>query len=149
MTHEGDSVGERLVLHIEDDADHADLVRRCLSRHRPESRVVRVEDGEAALEYLAARDDHPQKPLLILLDLRLPKIDGIEVLRTVKTTPELSAIPVVVFTTSDSEADISRAYEHHANSYLVKPGDFAALDSMMRDLGNYWLGWNVQLTGAP
>ncbi len=143
MTH-GQGSAERLVLHVEDNGDHADLVRRCLSRHRPESRIVRVEDGEAALEYLAKNDDDAPRPLLILLDLRLPKIDGIDVLRSVKGNPALAAIPVVILTTSDSESDVSRAYEHHVNSYLVKPDDFGLLDSMLKDLGDYWLDWNVQ-----
>jgi len=136
---------ERLVLHVEDNRDHADLVDRCLSRHRPDSRIVRVEDGEAALDYLKrSGGDGPPRPLLILLDLRLPKVDGIDVLRTVKTTPNLATIPVVVLTTSDSDSDVEAAYEHHVNSYLVKPDDFSVLDSMMKDLGDYWLDWNVQ-----
>jgi CheY-like chemotaxis protein len=109
---------------------------------------VRVEDGEAALEYLAKNDSTAARPLLILLDLRLPKVDGIDVLRAVKTNPALAAIPVVVLTTSNSESDVASAYEHHANSYLVKPDDFRRLDSMMKDVGNYWLHWNVQSPGA-
>ncbi|HVW26986.1 MAG TPA: response regulator [Polyangiaceae bacterium] len=149
MTHESDQVLGRTVLHVEDNADHADLVRRCLSRHRPESRVVCVEDGEAALEYLSKNDSASPRPFLILLDLRLPKVDGFEVLRAVKGNPVLAAIPVVVLTTSDSESDVSSAYEHHANSYLVKPDDFGLLDSMLKDVGDYWLAWNVQPTGAP
>ena len=140
---------ELLVLHVEDDRDHADLVDRCLSRHRPESRILRIEDGEAALEYLArSGDGGAPRPQLILLDLRLPKLDGIDFLRTVKATPELAAIPVVVLTTSSSESDVQRAYQNHANSYLVKPDDFSMLDSMMKDLGDYWLDWNVQ-PGGP
>ena len=144
MTHEAEHVGERLVLHVEDNADHADLVERCFSRHRPTSRIVRVEDGEAALEYLAKNDSTAARPFLILLDLRLPKVDGIDVLRAVKANPALAAIPVVVLTTSNSASDVSSAYEHHANSYLVKPDDFRRLDSMMEQVGNYWLDWNVQ-----
>jgi CheY-like chemotaxis protein len=146
--HEAEHVGERLVLHVEDNPDHADLVRRCLSRHRPESRIVRVEDGEAALEYLAKNDSTARRPFLIILDLRLPKVDGIDVLRAVKANPSLAAIPVVVLTTSDSESDVSTAYEHHANSYLVKPDDFGRLDSMLKDVGDYWLDWNVQPRGG-
>ncbi len=148
MTHEAEHVGERLVLHVEDDSDHADLVERCLSRHRPGSRIVHCRDGEAALEYLTKNDPAAPRPLLILLDLRLPKVDGIEVLRAVKANPSLAAIPVVVLTTSDNETDVSRAYEHHANSYLVKPHDFGRLDSMLKDVGDYWLDWNVQPAGG-
>jgi two-component system response regulator len=143
------SLEERIVLHVEDDLDHADLVDRCLSRHRPESRILRMEDGEAALAYLArSGEGGAPRPRLILLDLRLPKIDGIDFLRTVKATPAFAAIPVVVLTTSSSESDVSRAYQHHANSYLVKPDDFSILDSMMKEVGDYWLDWNVQ-PGGP
>ncbi|HEX3593932.1 MAG TPA: response regulator [Polyangiaceae bacterium] len=149
MSNESHGGKTGFVLHVEDNGDHADLVQRCLTRYRPERRVVRVEDGEAALEYLAKCDTDGRRPMLILLDLRLPKLDGIDVLRAVKTDPELAAIPVVVLTTSDSASDIARAYQNHVNSYLVKPDDFVLLDSMMRDLGDYWLGWNVQPGGVP
>ena len=148
MTRDAERDAGQLVLHVEDNADHADLVRRCLERHRPESRVVRVEDGEAALAYLT-NSEVSSRPLLILLDLRLPKMDGIDVLRAVKATPALACIPVIVLTTSDNENDVCRAYEAHASSYLVKPSDFNRLDSMMKDLGKYWLDWNVTPTEAP
>jgi CheY-like chemotaxis protein len=139
----------RLVLHVEDDGDHAELVSRCLSKHCPESRIHRVEDGEAAIEYLdKAHDAGTPRPYLILLDLRLPKMDGIAVLQKVRTTPHLSSIPVVILTTSGNESDLGLAYTNHANSYLVKPDDFGVLDSMLKDLGEYWLDWNVQPVGA-
>jgi CheY-like chemotaxis protein len=110
--------------------------------------VVRVEDGEAALAYLTS-GAVTSRPLLILLDLRLPKMDGIDLLRVVKATPALASIPVVVLTTSDNASDVSSAYRAHANSYLVKPSDFGRLDSMLKDLGDYWLDWNVQCPEAP
>ncbi|HVU04277.1 MAG TPA: response regulator [Polyangiaceae bacterium] len=138
----------RLVLHVEDDGDHAELVRTCLERHNPESRVHRVEDGAAAIDYLTrTAGGSAERPYLILLDLRLPKVDGLEVLRAVRASRDLSSIPVVVLTTSDSDSDVSSAYENHANGYLVKPDDFSALDTMMKDLGDYWLDWNVQPHG--
>jgi CheY-like chemotaxis protein len=131
------------VLYVEDDADHAELVLRTLERSGKKSGVVHVEDGAAALDYLgrSQRAEVP-RPCLILLDLRLPKIDGMDVLRKVKTSPELAAIPVVVLTTSASEQDVSRAYACNANSYLVKPDDFASLDTLVRELGKYWLELN-------
>ena len=139
----------RLVLHVEDDGDHAELVNRCLSKHCPASRILRVEDGEAALDYLEkGRDNAAERPYLILLDLRLPKMDGIDLLRRVRGTPHLSSIPVVILTTSGSTSDVELAYANHANSYLVKPDDFAVLDGMLKDLGEYWLEWNVQPGGA-
>ena len=79
---------------------------------------------------------------MILLDLRLPKIDGLEVLKEIKTVDETCRIPVVILTTSEAEGDIVRAYDNHANSYLVKPVDFDKFTRLMDDLGFYWLGWN-------
>ncbi|MET0592618.1 MAG: response regulator [Polyangiaceae bacterium] len=138
------SKANRLVLYVEDDMDHAELVRRCLTRHAHGGAIVHIGDGEAALDYLARIDaETVDRPGLILLDLRLPKVDGLEVLRSVKTNPKLSDIPVVVLTTSANDADIERAYEQRANSYLVKPEDFPSLDEMMKSLGSYWLYWNA------
>lgn len=131
------------VLYVEDDADHAELVLRILERRGKKGGVVHVEDGAAALDYLnrSERAEVP-RPRLILLDLRLPKVDGIDVLRTIKTSPELAIIPVVVLTTSASAQDVSRAYACNANSYLVKPDDFASFDALIADLGQYWLDLN-------
>jgi two-component system response regulator len=134
----------RLVLYVEDDLDHAELVRRSLARHTHGGSILHIEDGEAALDYLGRIDaDTVDRPGLILLDLRLPKVDGLEVLRTVKQNPRLSDIPVVVLTTSASDSDLQRAYAQNANSYLVKPEDFPALDELMKTLGSYWLYWNA------
>ncbi len=141
--------GEPLtILHVEDNPDHSNLVARTLQNHRVANKVFLVEDGEAALDYLLRRREYadPEKsprPHVILLDLRIPKIDGQEVLRAIKTTDKLSNIPVVVLTSSDAEKDIVEAYEHHANSYLVKPVGFDSFTEMMEGLGFYWLGWNV------
>lgn len=131
------------VLYVEDDADHAELVLRTLERSGKKSGVVHLEDGAAALDYLdrSERAEVP-RPCLILLDLRLPKVDGLEVLRMVKASPDLANIPVVVLTTSANAQDVSRAYACNANSYLVKPNDFAALDALVSDLGQYWLELN-------
>jgi CheY-like chemotaxis protein len=132
-----------VLLYVEDNPDHAELVLDTFSRQNVSARVVHVEDGEAAIAYLQQGDVSAPKPRLILLDLRLPKLDGFEVLRTVKSTPELSDIPVVVLTTSASNLDISRAYAHHANSYLVKPHDFSTLDGLLQLLSDYWLQRNT------
>jgi CheY-like chemotaxis protein len=127
------------LLYVEDDPDHADLVLDTLSRHKTPARIVHVEDGEAALAYLHSHTDEQRRPRLILLDLRLPKVDGFEVLRTVKTTPGLSTIPVVVLTTSSSRVDVARAYADHVNSYLVKPDDYSSLDALLQEVSDYWL----------
>jgi CheY-like chemotaxis protein len=111
--------------------------------------VVHVEDGEAALDYLQrSSEGDGARPQLILLDLKLPRMDGFEVLRTVKSSPDLAYIPVVVLTTSSSDADIAKAYQNHVNSYLVKPVDFPAMDDLMRELDHYWLTSNVLPDGG-
>ena len=78
----------------------------------------------------------------MLLDLRLPKVDGLEVLRQIKTDDNLRKIPVVILTTSAAEKDVAMAYDYNANSYVVKPMDFDKFESLMDDLGYYWLAWN-------
>lgn len=136
------------ILLIEDNEDHAALVIRSMKDHRVANTITYLQDGEQALEYLFSkgkyqnRDEYPL-PNLILLDLRLPKIDGTEVLKKVKESDELKHIPVVVLTSSRNQADVMRSYDHHVNSYLVKPIDFDKFNQMMEDLGYYWLGWNT------
>jgi DNA-binding response OmpR family regulator len=83
------------------------------------------------------------RPHVILLDLRLPRVDGIDVLRAIKENESLKTIPVVVLTTSEAEKDVAKAYYNHANSYLVKPVGFQEFKKLMDDLGFYWLGWNT------
>lgn len=140
--------GEPLrILLVEDNADHAELVKRNLENSQVANHIRHVEDGEAALDCLHHRGrftDAAQfpRPNLILLDLRLPRIDGLEVLREVKNHPELHTIPVVILTTSDAERDVALAYEYHANSYLTKPVDFQQFATLLKDLGFYWLAWN-------
>ncbi|WCJ59020.1 response regulator [Fontisphaera persica] len=136
-----------LILLVEDNADHAELVRRNLARHNPAHRLVHLRDGESALDYLFHRGmfappKAPPRPHLILLDLRLPKLDGLEVLRQVKQDPELHLIPTVVLTTSDAERDLFKAYDSHANSYLAKPLDYGAFTGLLETFGRYWIGCN-------
>ncbi len=135
------------ILLVEDNDDHAELVMRSFEEHRVANRIIRVSDGEAAINYLFRKGDFsdPEKnplPNLILLDLRLPKIDGLEVLTEIKTSEELRKIPVVVLTSSEAEKDITKSYSNYVNSYLVKPLDFDKFTTMMNELGFYWLGWN-------
>lgn len=135
------------ILFVEDDDDHAELTIRSLAEHHVANRVHRVADGEAALDYLLRRGAYADpktspRPDVMLLDLRLPKVDGLDVLREIKAHPDLRRIPVVVLTTSDKDTDVARAYDFHANAYLVKPVDFAKFLDLMRDLGFFWLVWN-------
>ena len=133
-----------LVLYAEDNPDHAELVLRGLSRIAAPPRVLHLADGEAALDYLErARTAEALRPRLVLLDLRLPKLDGLEVLARIKESAELAEIPVVILSTSSNASDVQRAYQRRANSYVVKPTEFAALSALMRDLSAYWLTWNV------
>ena len=139
--------GERALLRVllvEDDLDHAELVKRGLEECRAKVELVHVEDGEAALAYLRRRDapDSPERPHLILLDLRLPRIDGLEVLREIKASPDLADIPCVVLTTSRAEGDMVKAYRLHANSYLVKPGSYEHFVELMAEVERYWLRQN-------
>lgn len=140
--------GEPLkVLLVEDEPAHARLVIRGFEDHRVANVVYHVSDGEAALSFLFRRGEYaePEKsprPHIVLLDLRLPKVDGLEVLRQIKRSEQVREIPTVILTTSDSETDVAKAYKYHANSYLVKPLDFAKFAQLINDLGFYWLSWN-------
>ena len=137
-----------LVMLVEDNADHAELVIRTLEDHRIANKVIHFLDGQAALDYLLRRNEYEDpetspRPHMILLDLRLPGIDGLEVLRLIKEQEELKNIPVIVLTTSEAEKDVARAYSNHVNSYLVKPVGYEEFSKLMNDLGFYWLGWNT------
>jgi CheY-like chemotaxis protein len=137
-----------LVMLIEDNIDHAELVVRTLEDHIISNKVRHFLDGQSALDYLFRRGEFSEaketpKPHVILLDLRLPRVDGIDVLKAIKEDADLKNIPVVVLTTSEAEKDVAKAYYNHANSYLVKPVGFEDFKKLMDDLGFYWLGWNV------
>ncbi len=140
--------GEPLtILLVEDNPDHAELVMRNMEDFQVANVITHVEEGEAALDYLYGRGKYADRkqfpmPHLMLLDLRLPKVDGLEVLKEVKGNPDLKALPVVILTTSDAERDSAMAYEYHANSYVTKPVSFDEFSKLLRDLGFYWLAWN-------
>jgi CheY-like chemotaxis protein len=133
---------------VEDNLDHAELIKRTLEDQQIASKVRHLTDGQTAIEYLAqsgsalGEENYPQ-PYVVLLDLRLPRVDGIEVLKFIKESDRLKHIPVVILTTSDAERDVTRAYANYANSYLVKPVGYEAFQKLMEDLGVYWLGWNT------
>jgi len=136
------------ILLVEDDPAHAEIVRRNLKTFRVANKLVLVEDGQAALDYLfrqAAYADPKTSPRpdLILLDLRLPKVDGLEVLRRIKEDADLKRVPTVVLTTSGAESDMVKAYANGAGSYLVKPVDFEKFTKLMDAFGFYWLAWNT------
>ncbi len=131
------------ILLVEDNYDHAELVIRNLSRLDGVDRIVHVSDGAQAIEYLFREGEYSENldeplPNLILLDLRLPKVDGLTVLKTIKESERLSLIPTVVFTSSEAENDINLAYKYHANSFVVKPLDATRFKTLMQEIENYW-----------
>ena len=141
-----------IILMVEDEPAHAEIVRRNFTGFRMANRPVQlmhVSDGQAALDYLFRQGEFQDsgrspRPHLILLDLRLPKVDGLEVLKTVKADAGLANIPVIVLTTSSAEADMANAYGNHANSYLVKPVELPEFRKLMDSLSFYWLVWNQE-----
>jgi CheY-like chemotaxis protein len=135
-----------VILLVEDDESHAEIVRRNLDSWRIPHQLSLVTDGQAALDYLhrfQGFSDTVKFPLpgLILLDLHLPKVDGLEVLKTIKEDPHLQHIPVVVLTTSNADTDKATAYANHAHSFLVKPFGFEQFVKLLENLG-CWLVWN-------
>ena len=137
-----------LVMLIEDNADHAELIIRTLEEHKIANKVRHFFDGQSALDYLFQRGEFSNpaestRPHVILLDLRLPRVDGIEILRAIKNDDVLKCIPVIILTTSDADKDVAKAYYNHANSYLVKPVGFEEFKQLMDNLGHYWLNWNI------
>ena len=132
---------KQMILLIEDNDDHSELITRCFEENNFECDLIRKEDGESALKYLFENieSETNKKPDIILLDLRLPKIDGIEVLNRLKKSDFYKQTPVIVLSSSDAEADIVKAYSSHVNSYLVKPLDFTKFNQLINDINNYWL----------
>lgn len=129
------------ILLVEDSVDEAELTMETLREGRVRNRIHWVEDGEEALAFLSRRGPHAAapRPDLVLLDLRLPRMSGQEVLAAIKEHPEWKRIPVVVMTASDDEKDIFRAYDHHANCYVTKPIDLDKFMEAVRSIEDFWL----------
>jgi len=136
------------ILLVEDNPDHAEIAVRVLEGTAPVEKIDVVTDGEQALDYLYGKGDFsgsnkPKSPAIILLDIKLPKIDGIEVLRNIKNDDVLKKIPVVILTTSESDKDVASAYAEGANSYIAKPVSYQKLVDKLIDLGFYWTETNI------
>ena len=130
------------ILLAEDNANDAELTLAALREHRIANDIIVVRDGAAALDYLYRRgvfqDRAPDAPGLILLDLKMPKVDGLEVLQSVKADPVLKLIPIVILTSSREEADLVRSYGLGVNAYVVKPVVFQDFMDAVKALGQFW-----------
>lgn len=132
-----------VILLVEDNPDDEALAIRALTKNNVTGRIVVARDGVEALGLLFGdRQNAPVSPAVILMDLKLPKLSGIETLLRIRADPRTCTLPVVMLTTSDEEADLIRAYAAGANSYVRKPIDFAEFTSMAGQLGAYWLSIN-------
>jgi two-component system response regulator len=135
------------ILLVEDNPNDAELTLNNFKKHNLINKIHWVEDGEQAIDYLFATGKYTgrnveDKPKLILLDLKLPKVDGLEVLQKVKSDERLKTIPVVILTSSREETDIIKSYQLGVNSYIVKPVDFEHFSRSVSELGLYWLVLN-------
>jgi two-component system response regulator len=135
---------EKSVLIVEDNPDDLELILRALQRNGMTNQLEVARDGQEAIDWLnaVAQGDPGTLPALILLDIQLPKIDGPEVLRHIRTSEKLKRIPVVMLTTSDEERDKIKCYNLGVNSYIRKPVDFNQFSEITRQLGLYWLALN-------
>ncbi len=132
------------ILLVEDNPNDAELTLRALKKNNIINKIHHITDGAEALEYFFSSGrykdrDITQKPKIVILDLKLPKVDGIEILRRIKADETLKTIPVVILTSSREERDIIESYKLGVNSYIVKPVDFEKFATAVRDLGLYWL----------
>jgi CheY-like chemotaxis protein len=137
---------EKFILLTEDDAVVAELVLHTLATMTPAPKVVHVRDGVEAIDFLCVRGNYanrpPQNPTVMLLDLKMPRLDGLEVLRQVKTNEQLRTTPVVMLTSSQDERDVRESYRLGANAYVVKPVEFRKFAFILQHLETFWLGIN-------
>jgi CheY-like chemotaxis protein len=137
---------DKFILLAEDDAVVAELVLHTLATHTPAPRVVHVRDGVEALDFLYGRAKYehrePGNPTVVLLDLKMPRVDGLEVLRQVKNDEQLKSTPIVVLTSSLEEGDVRQSYQLGANAYVVKPVEFRRFANILQQLELFWLGIN-------
>ncbi len=134
----------RIIMLVEDDPDHELLSLRALRKANITNQIPVARDGEEALQMLFGDDpaNPPPLPQVVLLDVKLPKIDGLEVLRRIRETERTRMLPVVILTSSDEESDIVRSYRLGVNSYIRKPVNFDEFAEATRQLGMYWLTLN-------
>lgn len=138
------------ILLVEDNAFDAELAIRALKGRNLANKLIHVTDGQAALDYLFGPDPEaaggvycPETLKVVLLDLKLPKVDGLNVLRAIRSNPRTKMLPVVILTSSREESDVVETYHLGANSYIVKPVDFDKFSEAVSNLGLYWCVLNV------
>lgn len=140
------------ILLVEDSPHDAEMTLAALAEHNLANEVVHVGDGEEALDYLYARGkfEHraPGNPIVILLDLKMPKVDGLEVLRTIKADAAIKAVPVVMLTSSREEQDLVRSYALGVNAYVVKPVNFQQFVESVKQIGVFWAMHNEPPPGS-
>lgn len=140
------------ILLVEDNPHDLELTLIALERSQLANDVIVMRDGAEALDYLFRRGEHasrlPGNPAIMMLDLKLPKVDGLQVLKIVRDTPELRSIPIVMLTSSREGPDLQRAYELNVNAYVVKPVEFKAFVSAISDLGVFWAVLNEPPPGS-
>ncbi|MES2649169.1 MAG: response regulator [Bacteroidota bacterium] len=132
------------ILLVEDNSNDAELTIRALIKHKIVNHIIHLKDGEEAIDFLFGTGkylgrDTENKPKLILLDLKMPKVNGIEVLEKIKLDPSTKTIPVVILTSSREHPDVERCYKLGANSYIVKPVEFENFSLAVKKLGLYWM----------
>ncbi len=132
------------ILLVEDREEDAEMAMIALHDHRLSNRIKWVKDGQEALDYLYGMGEYKDvdtttRPKVVLLDLKMPKVDGLEVLRQIRSADKTKTMPVVVLTTSKEDKDVETAYELGANSYIVKPVDFDQFTKSIREIGMYWV----------
>jgi two-component system response regulator len=138
---------QKAILLVEDNLSDVALTQRALVKSRIANEMIVVEDGQEALDYLFAGGQYAGRdvtdlPSVVLLDLKLPRVSGLDVLRQIRADQRTSRIPVVILTTSQEEQDIAQSYELHANSYIRKPVDFTKFVEAIQHMGLYWLVLN-------
>jgi CheY-like chemotaxis protein len=132
------------ILLVEDNPQDAELAIRALKKHMPGSHLLHVSDGQEALDFLFNHtpDDAPKPPKVVLLDLKLPKVGGLEVLREIRANEHTKLLPVVVLTSSREDSDVAEAYRLGVNSFIVKPVDFENFLEVVSNMGSYWINLN-------
>ena len=140
-------MNNKIILLVEDNSDDVELTLRALKKNSISNKIIVARDGAEALDYLFAKGQYDKRdekdlPVLVLLDLKLPKIDGLEVLRQIRGNELTRLLPVVILTSSSQQQDMIESYKLGANSYIRKPVDFNDFEKVIHVLGLYWLIWN-------